>query len=62
MASMHATLLAKAAWAAAKDVEVAAKVQTASMMAKKSWGDIEIDCMGGVKVLGPAESEHWRSR
>ena len=57
MASMHATLLEKVAWAAAKDVEVAAKVQTASMMAKKSRGDIEINCIGGVKVLSPAESE-----
>ena len=27
------------------------------MMARKSRGDIEIDCMGGAEVLSPAESE-----
>ena len=27
------------------------------MMARKLRGDIEIDCMGGAEVLGPAESE-----
>ena len=57
MVSAYVILLAKAAWVAAKDAEVAAKVRTASMMAKKSWGDIEIDCIGGAEVLGPAEYE-----
>ena len=56
-ASTRAILSAKALWAAAKDVEVVKKVRTASMMARKSRGDIEIDCMGGTEVLGPAESE-----
>ena len=36
MVSASAILLAKAAWAAAKDAEVVAKVRTASMMARKS--------------------------
>ena len=57
MVSARAILSAKVAWAATKDTEVAAKVRTASMMAKKSRRDIEINYMGGVEVLGPAESE-----
>ena len=56
-ASACAILSAKAVWAAAKDAEVAEKVRTASIMARKSRGEIEIDCMGGAEVLGPAESE-----
>ena len=44
-------------WAAAKDAEVAEKVRTAFMMARKSRGDIELDCMCGPEVLGPAEYE-----
>ena len=40
-----------------KDAEVAEKVRTESMMARKSRGDIKIDCMGGPKVLNPTESE-----
>ena len=60
MVSARAILSAKAAWVEAKDAEVATKVRTTSMMAKKSWGDIEIDCMGGAKVLGPAKSEGTR--
>ena len=57
---MRALLSAKAVWTAAKDDEVAKKVRTASMMARKSRGDIEIDWMGGLEVLGPAESEGTR--
>ena len=55
--SSCAILSAKAAWATAKDAEVAAKVRNASMMARKSRGDIGMDSMGGAEVLGPAESE-----
>ena len=54
---MCAILLAKVAWAAAKDTKVATKVRTASMMAKISRGDIEIDCMGGAEVLDLTKSE-----
>ena len=56
-ASACAILSAKAVWTATKDAEVAEKVRTASIMARKSWGDIKIDCMGGAEVLDPAESE-----
>ena len=55
-----AILSAKAAWAVAQDAEVAAKVCTASMMARKSRGDIGMDSMGGAEVLGPTESEGTR--
>ena len=41
----------------AKVAEVAAKVQTAAMMAKKSRGDIGIDFKGGAEVLNPAKYE-----
>ena len=47
-------------WVATKDVEVVAKVRTASMMARKSRGDIWMDSMGGAEVLGPVESEGTR--
>ena len=30
------------------------------MMARKSQGDIEIDCMGGSEILGSTESEGTR--
>ena len=40
-----------------KDAEVVEKVHTSSMMARKSRCDIEIDCMGGVEILGPIESK-----
>ena len=49
---MRVILLARAAWAAAKDAEVMEKVRTASMMARKSRVDIEICCGGGVAMLG----------
>ena len=39
----------------AKDAEVAAKVRTTAMMARKSRGDIGIDSKGGTEVLGLAE-------
>ena len=57
---MRAILSAKVVWAAAKDAEVAEKVRTASMIARKSRGDIEICCMGGVEVLNPIMSEETR--
>ena len=53
---MHVILSAKAVWAATKDVDVAEKVQTASIIARKSRVDMEICCGGGVDVLGPSNS------
>ena len=54
---MCAILLAKVVWATTKDAEVAEKVRTASMIARKSQGEIEICCMGGAEVLGPVVSK-----
>ena len=54
---MRAIFSAKVVWATAKDAEVAEKVRTASIIARKSRGDIEICWSGGVNVLGPVESE-----
>ena len=53
---MRVILSARAAWAAAKDVNVAEKVWTASIMARKSQADNEICCSGGAMVLGQGES------
>ena len=52
---MHVILLARAAWAAAKDVDVVKKVRTASIMARKSQADNKICCSGGAVALGPRE-------
>ena len=57
MALVRAILSAKAVWAVAKDAKVVEKVRTASMIATKSQGDIEICCIGGVEVLDPVVSE-----
>ena len=54
---MCAILSAKVAWAVAKDVEVATKVRTTVIMARKSRGEIGITSMGDVEVLDPAESK-----
>ena len=54
---MRVILSTKAVWAAAKDVDVAEKVRTASIIARKCREDMEICCKGGADVLGPAESE-----
>ena len=54
-AFMHAILSGKAVWAAAKDADVAEKVQTASIIARKSRVDMEICCGGGADVLGPSD-------
>ena len=56
-ASMRVILSVKAVWAAVKDADVAAKVQTASIIARKSRGDMEICCNGGADVLGPDDFE-----
>ena len=56
MVSARAILSAKAAWAVTKDAEVATKVRTASMMARKYRGDMGIDSKGGAEVLNPVES------
>ena len=55
-ASMIIILSTKAVWAAAKDVDVAEKVQTASMIARKSQVVMEICCDGGADVLGPTNA------
>ena len=54
---MHAICSAKDTCAAANEVEVAENVWTASMMAKKSRGDIGICCGGG----GVVEDEPAKS-
>ena len=56
-ASLSVIISAKAIWAATKDADVAEKVRTASIIAKKCRKDMEICCKGGVDVLGPAESK-----
>ena len=53
---MCVILSAKAVWAAIKDVDVAEKVRTASIIARKSQVDMEICCGGGADVLGPTEA------
>ena len=53
---MRVILLAKAVWAATKDVDVAKKVRTASIMVRKSRVDMEICCGSGADVLGPTDS------
>ena len=52
---MWVILSAKAIWAAAKDANVAEKVRTASITARKSQVDMEICCGGGADVLGPSD-------
>ena len=49
---MHLILSAKAIWVVAKDDDVAEKVQTASIIVRKSLVDMEICCCGGADVLG----------
>ena len=53
---MRVILSAKAVWAAAKDVDVAEKVRTASIILRKSLVDMEICCSGGINVLGPTDA------
>ena len=53
---MRVILSAKAIWGAAKDADVAEKVQTASIMVRKSRVDMDTCCSGSSDVLGLAES------
>ena len=53
---MRVILSAKAIWAAAKDADVAEKVRTASIIARKSRVDMEICYDGGTDVLGPIDT------
>ena len=53
---MCAIRSAKAAWAVEKKTDVAAKVLTKVIMARKSWGEMGIVSIGAVEVLGPTES------
>ena len=49
---MRVILSAKAIWEAVKDADVDEKVQTSSIIARKSRVDMEICCGGGLDVLG----------
>ena len=53
---MCVILLAKAIWVAVNDAEVAEKVWTVSIIARKSRMDMEICCGGGADVLGPCDA------
>ena len=52
---MRVILSVKVVWEAANDVDVAKKVRTASIIARKSRVDMEICCGGGADVLGPSD-------
>ena len=52
---MCVILLAKVVWAAAKDADVAKKVQNISIIARKSRVDMEICHGGGADVLVPTD-------
>ena len=54
--SVRVILSAKVVWAAAKDADVAEKVQTTSIIERNSRVDMEICCDGGVDVLGPSNA------
>ena len=47
---------AKATWTVAKEADVAAKVRTVVIMARKSRGEIGIVSIGDVAILGPTKS------
>ena len=53
---MPVILSAKVVWVVSKDADVAEKVRTASIIARKSRVDMEICCGGGVDVLGPSDA------
>ena len=53
--SVRVILSAKAIWAAVKDANMAEKVRTASIIARKSRVYMEICCGGGADVLGPSD-------
>ena len=53
---MRVILSAKAVWAAPNDADVAEKVRTTSITARKSRVDMEICCSGGADVLGPYDA------
>ena len=53
---MRVILSARITWATKKDADVAEKVWTTSIMARKSQVDNEICCSGGGVVLGPGKS------
>ena len=57
---MHAIHSAKVAWVVAKEADVAAKVRTAVIMARKSRGEMGIVSIGDAEVLGPTESTGTR--
>ena len=53
---MRVILSSKAVYVAAKDADFAEKVQTASIIVRKSQVDKEICCSGGDDVLGPTDA------
>ena len=53
---MRVILSTKAVWVAAKDVDVAEKVRTASIMVRKSRVEMDTCCSGNSDVLGLAKS------
>ena len=52
---MRVILSTKAVWEITKDADVAEKVRTASIKARKSQVDMEICCGGGADVLSPTD-------
>ena len=56
MVSVRVIRSTKVAWAIAKEVDVAVKVWTKVIMARKAWGEMGIVSIGAAEVLGPAES------
>ena len=60
MVSVCVICSTKAAWAVAKEADVAAKVRTEVIMARKSLGEIGVVSIGVTKVLGPADKRHLR--
>ena len=53
---MRVILSAKAVWAVVKDADVAEKVRTASIIARKSRVDMEICCGGVADILGSSDA------
>ena len=55
-ASMCVILSTKAVWVVAKNADMAEKVRTASIIARKSRADMKICCGGGANVLCPTDA------
>ena len=55
MVSVRAIRSAKETWVVAKEADIAAKLRTEVIMARKSRGEMGIVSIGSIEVLGPAE-------